>query len=59
MLTDAFYGCRKDEKTFLIYDLVIFNRHYVSAVKRDAQFKTRCVKGVPFVNRRNAKGNLF
>ena len=30
-----------------------------TAVKRYAQFKTRCVKGVPFVNRRNTKGNSF
>ena len=30
-----------------------------TAVKRYAQFKTRWVKGVPFVNRRNTKGNSF
>ena len=59
MLTDAFYGCPKDEKTFLIVIWSYLTDITFTAVKRDAQFKTRCVKGVPFVNRRNAKGNLF
>ena len=30
-----------------------------TAVKRDAKFWTRCVKGVPFVNRRYTKGVPF
>ena len=30
-----------------------------TAVKRDAEFKTRYVKVVPFVNRRYTEGDLF
>ena len=30
-----------------------------TAVKRDGEFTTRYVKGVPFVNRRYTEGDLF
>ena len=44
------------------YDFVIYSKFEDSgftAVKRDAKFSTRYVKGIPFVNRRYTKGVPF
>ena len=39
---------RKNEKTFSFCDLGIFKDSAFATVKRDANFLTRCVKGVRF-----------
>ena len=57
-LTDDFYGFIKSRKRSIsVIDSNLKDSAF-TAVKRDAKFKTRYVKGVlvPFVNRRCTKG---
>ena len=57
-LTGEFYGFIKSRKrSFFVIDSYL-NDSVFTAVKRDAKFKTRYVKGVlvPFDNRRCTKG---
>ena len=49
-LTGAFYGREKVEKTFWFCDLCIFKRQpHLTPVNRDVKFRSKYVKGVPFV----------
>ena len=58
-LTDEFYSFIKSAKrSIFVIDSYLNDRAFI-AVKRDAKFKTRYVKGVPFVNRRYTKGVPF
>ena len=59
-LTDEFYGFIKSRKRsiFVINSFKKKNSAF-TAVKRDAKFKTKYVKGVPFLNRRYTKEVLF
>ena len=51
-LTDEFYGFKKSKKrSIFVIDCYLKDSAF-TAVKRDAKFLTRYVKGVPFVNRR-------
>ena len=53
-LTDIFYGFMKSRKRFFVIDSHLNDRTF-TAVKRNAKFLTKYVKGVPFVNRRYTK----
>ena len=55
-LTDQFYCLIKSRKRSIFVIDSYLNDSVFTAVKRDAKFKTRYVKGVPFVNRRCTKG---
>ena len=51
-LTDEFYGFIKSRKrSIFVIDSYLKDSEF-TAVKRDAKFYTRYVKGVPFANRR-------
>ena len=52
----SFYGFIKSRKRSIFVIDSYLNDSVFTAVKRDAKFKTRYVKGVPFVNRRCTKG---
>ena len=49
-----FMAVKKNEKTFWFCNLAIFNNSAFTAVKRDAKFLTKYVKGVRFFNIRFA-----
>ena len=49
-LKDAFYGCERVEKTFWFCNLLIFKDSTFTAVKRDAKFLPRNVKGFSLKN---------
>ena len=58
-LTDEFYGFIKSRKrSIFVIDSYLKDSAF-TAVKRDAKFQTRYVKGVPFVNRRCKKRGTF
>ena len=58
-LTDEFYGFIKSRKrSIFVIDSYLKDSDF-TAVKRDAKFLTRYVKGVPFVNRGYMKGVPF
>ena len=57
-LTDEFYGFIKSRKRSIFADSQL-NDIAFTAVKRDANFSTRYVKGVPFLNRSYTKGVPF
>ena len=58
-ITDEFYGFIKSRKrSVFVIDSYLKDSTF-TAVKRDAIFQTRYVKGVPFVNRRYTKGVLL
>ena len=58
-LTDEFYGFIKSRKhSFCVIDFYLKDRRF-TAVKRNAKFETRYVKGAPLVNRRYTKGSPF
>ena len=59
MLTDEFYGFIKSKKSLIFVIDSHSNDSAFTAVKRNAKFLTRYVKGVPFVNRRYTKGVPF
>ena len=58
-LTDEFSGCIKSRKCpIFVIDSYLKDSAF-TAVKRGAKFETRCVKVVPFLNRRYSKGVPF
>ena len=52
----SFYGFIKSRKRSIFVIDSYLNDSVFTAIKRDAKFKARYVKGVPFVNRRCTKG---
>ena len=58
-LTDELCGFKKSRKPFIFVIDSYLNYSAVTAVKRDAKFSTRYVKGLSFVNRRYTKGVPF
>ena len=58
-LTDEIYGFINRQKVlFFLIDSYLIDSAFTE-VKKEAEFKTRYVKGVPFVNRRYTEGDLF
>ena len=58
-LTDDFYGfIISGKRSVLVIDFSLKDSAF-TAVKWDAKFQRRYVKGVPFVNRRYTKGVPF
>ena len=57
-VTDAFYGCERQENLFQRF-IHIVKMVYLQQSKRDAAFKIRYVKGVPFVTTGYTKGVAF
>ena len=58
-LTDDFHGFIKSRKRSIFVVDSSFKDSAFTAVKRDAKFKTRYVKGVLFVNKRHTIGVTF
>ena len=58
-LPDEFYGFIKLRKRSIFVIDSYLNGSAFTALKRDAKFLTKYVKGVPFVNRRYTKGGTF
>ena len=58
-LTDKFYGFIKSRKRSIFVTDSHLKDDAFTAVKKDAKFYTRYVKGVPFVNNRYTKGVPF
>ena len=58
-VTDAFYGCERQENLFELFIHIVKIMVYLQQLKRDAAFKIRYVKGVPFVTRGYTKGVPF
>ena len=57
---DEFYSCIKSGKRSIFVIDSCLNDNAFTAVKRNAKFETRYVKGVPFFNRSGIrKGYLF
>ena len=57
-VTDAFYGCERQENLFLRFIHVV-KMVYLQQSKRDAAFKIRYVKGVQFVTTGYTKRGTF
>ena len=58
-LTDKFYGFINSRKRSIFVTDSHLKDYAFTAVKKDAKFYTRYVKGVPFVNNRYTKGVPF
>ena len=57
-VTGALYGCERQENQFWRF-IFIVKMVYLQHSKRDAAFKIRYVKGVPFVTAGYTKGIPF